>query len=61
VVPLRTHEDLNHFVSAGGRVIVVPEKHLARVTRVTPVEIRSRARSGRRSLLVVSATPAGEG
>ena len=48
--------EIERFLAAGGRVIVVPEKRLARVADVLPVEIRARARSGRRALLVV--TPA---
>jgi 4-amino-4-deoxy-L-arabinose transferase-like glycosyltransferase len=54
--PVRVLDDsaaMAAFFDAGGRVIVVPAKHLARVNNVAPVEIRGRYRSGERALLVV--------
>ena len=49
--------DRNHierFVREGGNALVVAEKKRARVEQVTPVELRFRAREGRRALLVVT-------
>ncbi len=56
-VVLETSRDVERFLSDGGRVIVVPVRHLPLVTRVTPVRVEARIRSGARALLVV--TPAG--
>jgi 4-amino-4-deoxy-L-arabinose transferase-like glycosyltransferase len=50
---------LKDFFASGGRVVVVPEDRLARVTQAAPVEIRARARRGDRALLVVSAAAPG--
>jgi len=68
--PIRVLDDseaVGAFLAAGGRVIVVPEEHLARIADVAPVEIRGRYRRGKRALLVVASgelsaaprTPAG--
>jgi 4-amino-4-deoxy-L-arabinose transferase-like glycosyltransferase len=56
VVLLDDPSALKEFFGSGGRVVVVPEERLARVARAAPVEIRARARSGDRALLIVSAT-----
>ena len=53
---VETPADVERFLAMGGRVIVVPALHLHVVTRVTPVLVHARLRSGRRTLLVV--TPA---
>lgn len=42
------------FVAAGGRAIVIEEKKRERVDAVTPVEVRFRAREGKRAVLVVT-------
>jgi hypothetical protein len=57
VAPLETPEDLRAFIAGGGRAIVVKAKKLGQVEAVTPVEVKARARSGPRELLVV--TPKG--
>ena len=59
VVELSTADGIREFLGSGGRVIVVAEKHLDRVRAVTPLAIHGRSRSGRRALVVVSATPGG--
>jgi hypothetical protein len=48
-------EAVRGFFRDGGRVIVVSESKLPRVTQVAAVAIRARARRGDRALLVVSA------
>ena len=53
----RAHID--RFVREGGGALVVAEKKLARVEEVAPVEVRFRAREGRRALLVVTPERAG--
>ena len=55
-VVLETPGEVERFLADGGRVIVVPARHLQLVTRVTPVRVHARIRSGARALLVV--TPA---
>jgi 4-amino-4-deoxy-L-arabinose transferase-like glycosyltransferase len=68
VATLESGEDVRRFLERGGRVLIAREKELERVTSVTPVEVRARARSGRRALVVVvppttrdGAPPAGTG
>jgi len=45
---------IERFVREGGAALVVAEKKRARVEEVTPIEVRFRAREGRRALLVVT-------
>lgn len=52
-------EDVRRFLEAGGRTFVVKRRKLERVTAVTPVEILSSFRTGRRETVV--AVPAGGG
>jgi 4-amino-4-deoxy-L-arabinose transferase-like glycosyltransferase len=54
VAALRDAEDIERFLADGGQAIVVEEKKRARVDAVAPVEVRFRARSGRRAVLVVA-------
>jgi hypothetical protein len=67
VTPLKTPEDVREYVDGGGKAIVVKTRKLERVEEVTPFEIVSRSRTGRREVLVVTprlasgaATPASE-
>jgi 4-amino-4-deoxy-L-arabinose transferase-like glycosyltransferase len=57
VTVLNQPEAIAAFLAGGGRAIVTEARNLGRVEAVTPVEIRFRARQGRRALVVV--TPAG--
>ncbi len=57
VALLESPEDLRAFIAGGGRAIVVKAKKLDQVQAVAPVEVKARARSGRREMLVV--TPKG--
>ena len=54
---LETPEAILRFVAAGGRVIVTEGRNLGSLEAVVPVEVRFRARHGRRELVVVTATP----
>jgi 4-amino-4-deoxy-L-arabinose transferase-like glycosyltransferase len=56
VTPLKTPEAIEAFLADGGRAIVTEARNLHRIESVAPVEIRFRARQGRRALVVV--TPA---
>jgi len=58
VAVLRSPREAAAFLGAGGRAAVVPAGRLEALERLTPVEVRARARSGARALLVVS--PPGE-
>jgi 4-amino-4-deoxy-L-arabinose transferase-like glycosyltransferase len=53
VVELSSPDSVRNFVDAGGTVIVVATKRLARVTSIAPIDVRARSRSGDRELLVV--------
>ncbi len=53
VVELSGPDSIRGFIAAGGTVIVVAAKHLARVTAIAPIDVRARSRSGGRELLVV--------
>jgi 4-amino-4-deoxy-L-arabinose transferase-like glycosyltransferase len=57
VSALETPEAILRFVAAGGRVIVAEGRNLGSLEAVVPVEVRFRARHGRRELVVVTATP----
>jgi 4-amino-4-deoxy-L-arabinose transferase-like glycosyltransferase len=57
VSALETPEAILRFVAAGGRVIVAEGCNLGSLAAVVPVEVRFRARHGRRELVVVTATP----
>jgi 4-amino-4-deoxy-L-arabinose transferase-like glycosyltransferase len=54
IASLRDSDDIERFLADGGRAIVVEEKKRDRVDAVAPVEVRFRARSGRRAVLVVA-------
>jgi 4-amino-4-deoxy-L-arabinose transferase-like glycosyltransferase len=54
VTRLSTPEDVRGYVDAGGKAIVVKTRKLKRVEEVTPFEIVSRSRTGRREVLVVT-------
>lgn len=54
IAPLSTPETVRQFVDAGGKAIVVKARKAHRVEEVTPFEITSRFRSGRREVLVVT-------
>jgi 4-amino-4-deoxy-L-arabinose transferase-like glycosyltransferase len=54
VTELNGPEAIAAFLAGGGRAIVTEERNLGRVEAVTPVEIRFRARQGRRALVVVT-------
>ena len=54
VVPLETPEDMRQFVDDGGKAIVVNTRKVDRVGEVTPFEVVSRSRTGRREMLVVT-------
>jgi 4-amino-4-deoxy-L-arabinose transferase-like glycosyltransferase len=56
VTAIETPEAIAGFLASGGRVIVTEARNLDRLEAVAPVEIRYRARHGRRALVVV--TPA---
>jgi hypothetical protein len=58
VTELKNPEAIAAFLAGGGRAIVTEERNLGRVEAVTPVEIRFRARQGRRALVVVTPAPA---
>ena len=60
VTELETPEAIAAFLASGGRVIVTEARNLDRLEAVAPVEIRFRARQGRRALLVVTPAPAAE-
>jgi 4-amino-4-deoxy-L-arabinose transferase-like glycosyltransferase len=53
VAPLRDADDIRRFLADGGHAIVVEEKKRERVDAVTRVEVRFRAREGKRAVLVV--------
>jgi hypothetical protein len=59
VTELETPEAIRAFLAAGGRAIVTEARNLHRIESVAPVEVRFRARHGRRALLVVTPAPAG--
>jgi len=54
VTPLSTPEDVRAYVDGGGKAIVVKTRKVERVEEVTPFEIVSRSRTGRREVLVVT-------
>jgi hypothetical protein len=54
VAPLSTPEGIRRFVDDGGKAIVVKTRKVDRVEEVTPFEIVSRSRTGRREVLVVT-------
>jgi hypothetical protein len=54
IAPLSTPESVRRFVEAGGKAIVVKARKVKRVEEVTPFEIASRFRTGRREVLVVA-------
>lgn len=54
VALLSTPESVERFVEEGGKAIVVKARKLERVERVIDVEVVSRARTGRREVLVVT-------
>jgi hypothetical protein len=56
-VALETPEAILRFVAAGGRVIITEASNLRSLESVLPVEVRFRARHGRRELVVVTAAP----
>jgi hypothetical protein len=58
VTELETPEAVAAFLASGGRVIVTEARNLDRLEAVAPVEVRFRARKGRRTLLVVTPAPA---
>jgi hypothetical protein len=55
---LSTPESIKLFLDAGGRVLVVHEREIERVSAWAPVEVVARARSGRRALVVVTTSAA---
>ena len=57
IATLDDSEDIRRFLADGGRAIVVEEKKRERIDVVAPVEVRFRARSGRRAVLVVTPQP----
>jgi hypothetical protein len=57
VAALETPEAIRRFVAAGGRVIVTGGRNLRSLESAVPVEVRFRARHGRRELVVVTVTP----
>jgi 4-amino-4-deoxy-L-arabinose transferase-like glycosyltransferase len=59
VVPLRSPESIRSFLAQGGRTLVVKQRKLERVSALTPVREVGRARSGRRTVVVVRAEEAG--
>jgi 4-amino-4-deoxy-L-arabinose transferase-like glycosyltransferase len=58
VTELETPQAIAAFLGSGGRVIVTEARNLDRIEAVAPVEVRFRARKGRRELLVVTPVPA---
>jgi len=58
VTEIETPEAIARFLASGGRVIVTEARNLDRLEAVVPVEIRFRARQGRRALVVVTPVPA---
>jgi hypothetical protein len=58
VTPLQTPEGIRRFVEEGGKVIVAKTRKLHRVEQVTPFEVVSRSRSGRREVSVIVPMPA---
>ncbi len=58
VTELETPQAVADFLGSGGRVIVTEARNLDRLEAVAPVEVRFRARKGRRELLVVTPAPA---
>jgi 4-amino-4-deoxy-L-arabinose transferase-like glycosyltransferase len=54
VAELSTPEEIRRFVDDGGSAIVVKTRKADRVEQVTPFEIVSRSRTGRREILVVT-------
>ena len=61
VAELSDPDSIARFLESGGRVLVVAERKLERVESVASAQIQARARSGRRTLLVVTAGVADEG
>jgi 4-amino-4-deoxy-L-arabinose transferase-like glycosyltransferase len=59
VAELREPPMIPAFLAAGGRVIVTEAHDLHRLEAVADVEVRFRAREGRRALVVVTAAPRG--
>ncbi len=55
VAELSDPDSIARFLQNGGRVLVVAERKLERVESVASAQIQARARSGRRTLLVVTA------
>jgi hypothetical protein len=53
IVPFRAPERVQRFVDEGGKAIVVKARKVHRVEEITPFEIVSRHRTGRREVLVV--------
>jgi len=58
VTEIETPEAIARFLASGGRVIVTEARNLDRLEAVAPVEVRFRARQGRRALVVVTPAPA---
>jgi hypothetical protein len=57
VAELSTPEEIRGFVEDGGKAIVLKTRKVGRVAEVTPFEIVSRSRTGRREILVVTPKP----
>jgi len=57
VAEIETPEAILRFLASGGRVIVTEGRNLGQLESLVPVEVRFRARHGRRELVVVTATP----
>ena len=53
VLELDTPLEASAFLARGGRVVVLEAKKLDRLVAVVPVEVKSRARTEDRTLLVV--------
>jgi 4-amino-4-deoxy-L-arabinose transferase-like glycosyltransferase len=60
VAQLSTPEGVGNFLASGGRAVVIKARHLDWVREEVPVEVQGRFREGRRGVLVVSPSPAGE-
>ncbi|MDX1649526.1 MAG: phospholipid carrier-dependent glycosyltransferase [Myxococcota bacterium] len=60
VANLKEPEDVARFLAEGGRTLVVKRRKLERVTVVTPVEVVSSARTGRREVVVVRPAAVGD-
>jgi 4-amino-4-deoxy-L-arabinose transferase-like glycosyltransferase len=58
IATLDSPDSIRAFLEGGGRAIVVKERKLARIEAIAPVDVRARARHGRRALVVVSPRPA---